>query len=254
MSYSTLMTASVHALSPIQAAAEYHKIGEGASSFEDVIALVPVDYHELLHKSLEGIMNTTDKHGHVRTTLSKWWANTAAGSLPPHLKSKVPEAQLTKGFSETADGAATRTSFIAKHVKFCADLLDDSIQAKKDELKFLDRCLTPKTQLLVLTSNKDGNLRLSGWKTDEHQSRIGLEALPDYIVYTLQIINITDARSLAAYLRDEKKKAIKKSVDMKKLAGPSKGKGKKSKGGKKKPSECPLLECTPYVPPPAHKA
>jgi hypothetical protein len=189
-----------------------------------------------------GYVSGADKLCHARATIAKWQAHKAAGSLPPHLKSKVPEVQLTKGYLETADGANARASFIKKHQEFCEGLLDDSIRAKKDEISFLERVLTPaaifdanapaikeftalllaKTKLPTLAADDKGNLTLTGWETNEHQVRLGREVLQDFVVYVLRIINIQESRFLVSASQNEKKKALQQAsvdVDMEDLTG-----------------------------------
>ncbi|KIJ06628.1 hypothetical protein PAXINDRAFT_91724 [Paxillus involutus ATCC 200175] len=215
---------------------------QSATSTDAVLALVPADYRELLRDSLLGYVSGADKLCHARATIAKWQAHKAAGSLPPHLKSKVPEVQLTKGYLETADGANARASFVKKHQEFCEGLLDDSIRAKKDEISFLERVLTPaaifdanapaikefttlllaKTKLPTLKADEQGNLQLTGWETNDHQVRLGREVLQDFVVYVLRIINIQESRFLASASQNEKKKALQQAsadVDMEDLTG-----------------------------------
>ncbi|KIJ14501.1 hypothetical protein PAXINDRAFT_12599 [Paxillus involutus ATCC 200175] len=180
----TLMTASIHTFSPLLATDGFRQTGtsndsrmahqhrlQSATSSKAVLALVPANYHELLRDSLMRY-----------ATISKWQAHKAAGSLPSHLKSKVPDVHLTKGYLETADSASTQSSFIKKHQQFCKDLLNDLIKAKKDKIMFLERVLTPqaiferdadtikkfteilvtKTKLPILKADDKGNLELNG--------------------------------------------------------------------------------------------
>ncbi|KIK73872.1 hypothetical protein PAXRUDRAFT_177277 [Paxillus rubicundulus Ve08.2h10] len=207
---------------------------QGATTLEGVLAFVPADFREVLRDPLQGIANIAEKLASTRATLSKWQAHKAAGTLPPHLKSKVPEVQLTKGYREAAEGAAVKASFIAKHQKFCSELLDDSLRAKKDEMLFLEKEVSPariyeqcaplikeafellnaKTKLPVLETDDEGNITLKGWTDNTLVQRNAQEVIHDCVIYGLRIVNISNNRNLSKALVAEKKKALHQAADV----------------------------------------
>ena len=120
---------------------------QGANSVNDVIAMVPQDYRHVLREPLLGVAQTAKKANASRATIAKWEQHQAAGTYPPHLKSKVPQIQLSKGFGETAEAKAAANALDQKFKTFLADSLAESLKAKRDELSFLRGALEPQNIL-----------------------------------------------------------------------------------------------------------
>ena len=84
----------------------YWLLYQGANSVNDVIAIVPQDYRHVFQKPLLGVAQTAKKANTSRATIAKWEQHQAAGIYLPHLKSKMPQIQLSKGFREIAEAKA----------------------------------------------------------------------------------------------------------------------------------------------------
>ncbi|KIJ57523.1 hypothetical protein HYDPIDRAFT_35022, partial [Hydnomerulius pinastri MD-312] len=189
--------------------ARQHRL-QGATSVDDLIALVPQDFRHVLRDALLGIAATATKLAATRTTLAKWEGHQVAGTYPPHLHQKAPAVQLTKGFGESAEGAAHKAKLDAAHKEFLNGSLSDSIRAKRDEVTFLEGALTPKviykdlsplvitrqkdimekTKLPVLEPGEDGEITLVRWEDNAGAQRLGMEVLEDCVVYALRIRSI----------------------------------------------------------------
>ncbi|KIJ60885.1 hypothetical protein HYDPIDRAFT_170027 [Hydnomerulius pinastri MD-312] len=245
MSFNT--THLLRALSPLHAGADArdedsdtrrlarHTRLQGATSVDDLVALVPADFRHVLREPLLGIAATATKLAATRTTLAKWEGHLVAGTYPPHLHQKAPAVQLTKGFGESADGAAHKAKLDAAHAAWLKGSLEDSIRAKRDEILFLERALTPevlfkdlspviaerqkdimeKTKLPVLEHNDEtGELVLVRWQDNDGAQRLGKEMLEDCTIFALRIRSIVDARDFTARSKRDGKKAVKEAADV----------------------------------------
>src|ERR1700677_4623951 len=121
-SSSTFSTAMLRAVSPLASATvsaysddrdtlrlSRHTMYQGATTVDDLVAMVPQDYRHVLRDPLMGIANTTTKLCSARATLARWNAHKTAGTFPPHIRVRAPEVQLSKDFGEDAAGAGHRT-------------------------------------------------------------------------------------------------------------------------------------------------
>ena len=78
-----------------------------------------------------------------RATIAKWKQHQTAKIYPPHLKSKVPQIQLSKEFREIVETKTVANTLDQKFKTFLANSLAKSLKAKQDELSFLRGALEP---------------------------------------------------------------------------------------------------------------
>ncbi|KAJ7712081.1 hypothetical protein DFH07DRAFT_940383 [Mycena maculata] len=208
---------------------------QGASTVEEVISMVPDDFRGVLREPLLGVASTATKLIGCRSTLQKWLQHQAAGTFPPHVRSKAPELQLTKEFGQQDAATESNSALTKLHTEYLAGTLTASIKAKSDEAAFLERALTPQALFdelkplieakadSVLALSKlpnvvrdpaSGELRVNGW-IDNHVLRtIAMHVLEDCVVYAFRVISITEASALRTELKFHKKKALHQQADV----------------------------------------
>jgi hypothetical protein len=87
------------------------------------IAMVPLDYHHVLHDALMGIAATATKLFSACTTVAQWLQHQAAGMLPPHLRLAMPEVQLMNEFPADPTHATHTAIMWVAHQKYQEALL-----------------------------------------------------------------------------------------------------------------------------------
>jgi hypothetical protein len=120
-----------------------HTLLQGASTVDELIAMISDDYRTVLAEPLKGISSLTAKLGNCRSTLQKWLQHQAAGTYPSHVRSKAPELQLTKEFGSEAAAVESISALTGIHLKYLQEALAASIKAKQDEVAHLEAALTP---------------------------------------------------------------------------------------------------------------
>jgi hypothetical protein len=216
------------------ARAARHAVLQAATSVDALVSMVPSDYQHVLRDALIGIAATATKLCAARTTVARWLQHQAAGTLPPHLRSAMPEVQLTKDFAADAAGAAHAATIRAAHQKYQEVVLANAILAKQDDIRFLEASLTPErlhasmlpavmkrrseilavTKLPILEKNEHGELVLSGWSENQSGERLGQQVAEDCVVYAFRVISIAGARDAVMATKISKKKDLAKSADV----------------------------------------
>ena len=89
--------------------ASHLRLVQGARSFEDLLATVPVRFREVVSPILRDIMDIADKAESSARQLRRLQADKAAGTLPPQIAGavKVPPLQLTQLFRENVSELVT---------------------------------------------------------------------------------------------------------------------------------------------------
>jgi hypothetical protein len=207
---------------------------QAATSVDALVSMVPSDYQHVLRDALIGIAATATKLFGARTTVARWLQHQAAGTLPPHLRSVMPEVQLTKDFAADAAGAAHAAVLRAAHQKYQETVLANAILAKQDDIRFLEASLTPErlhasmmpaiakrrneilavTKLPVLEKNDAGELVLTGWSENQSGERLAQQVAEDCVVYAFRVISIAEARDSVMATKISKKKDLAKSADV----------------------------------------
>src|SRR5882757_3607362 len=208
---------------------------QAATSVDALIAMVPQDYQHVLRDSLIGIAATATKLYAARATVARWLQHQAAGTLPPHLRSAMPEVQLTKDFAAEPAGAAHAAALRAAHQKYQETVLAHAVLAKQDDIRFLEASLTPEhlhasmlpavskrrseilavTKLPILEKNEaTGELVLTGWSENQSGERLAQQVAEDCVVYAFRVISIAGARDAVMATKISKKKDLAKSADV----------------------------------------
>jgi hypothetical protein len=232
-----------------------HTVLQGANSLEELIAMVPHDYREVMRPHLIKVAALATKRVAARSTLTKWEMHAAREpvTFPNHISTKVPEIQLTKEFSEEPDARATRKALDDAHTAYCVALLKSSILVKKQDVEHLDGLLEPGKLYAMMKSDIDlrvnvltkssripvfsdapakdgedvemGELKLVGWEDSPTQAELARSVRNDAVVYAFRAISIVEVHDLSLQHKLERKKAISKSADVEMAdatkAGPS---------------------------------
>ena len=214
-----------------------HTLYQGASTVEELVAMVPSDYRHVLRDPLLGIAATTTKLLAGRTTLTKWRAHQLASpkTYPSFIRAKAPEIQLTKEFGSSDEALLHKKNLLEAYAKFLDDSLQKCIQAKADDVKFLeasiklDRLFNELRPLvkqrgdeLVKSSmiptwkegSEKGELVLGDWVPNPVSIKIYREVEQDCAVFAHRIISIVEAREYAVKAKLEKKKTLASDADV----------------------------------------
>ena len=211
-----------------------HTLLQGASTVDELIAMISDDYRTVLAEPLKGIGSLAAKLGNCRTTLQKWKQHLAAGTYPSHVRSKAPELQLTKEFGSEAAAVESISALTQIHLKYLRDALLASIAAKENEVAHLEHALSPEalyktlqpfisnraTEVLArsklpnLVVDAKGELVLNGWLDNNAAKAIASIAFEDCVVYAFRVISITEASALRVELKFNKKKALQQQADV----------------------------------------
>ncbi|KAG7441771.1 uncharacterized protein BT62DRAFT_867876, partial [Guyanagaster necrorhizus] len=218
---------------------------QGARTVDALIDLVPGDFVEVLRTPLRGVASTANKLCSARTTLAKWEAHQKAGTMPSHLFRQAPEIQMTTEFGSSADGSAQRQALLDAHKAYLDGLLSSAIKAKRDDVLFLERALTPQELYSrlspvvidrgqrVLKDRMVANIKFSAdnkvegltWVQDTQKVQECKNLLADVVVYAFRVISIVEMTSYTASAKEDRKKALKKAADVEMAdatrAGPS---------------------------------
>jgi hypothetical protein len=207
---------------------------QAATTVDSLVAMVPQDYQHVLRDALVGIAATATKLYAARATVARWMQHQATGTLPPHLRSAMPEVQLTKDFAAEPAGAAHAAALRAAHQKYQETVLANAVLAKQDDIRFLEASLTPErlhasmlpavskrrseilavTKLPVLEKNEHGELVLTGWSENQSGERLAQQVAEDCVVYAFRVISIAGARDAVMATKISKKKDLAKSADV----------------------------------------
>ncbi|KAJ6596580.1 hypothetical protein B0H10DRAFT_2441864 [Mycena sp. CBHHK59/15] len=223
-----------------------HTLLQGASTMEELLALISDDYRHVLRGPLKGISDTTEKLLKTRATLAKWRQHQAAGTTPTHMRAKAPQVQLTKDFGMEPADVAHQAALLAVHSKYMQEALSESIRAKEEEANFLDMALKPHAlynELAPLVENRlkeilarsqlpvfetdlvTGELALTGWRPNESAQALARDVRSDCVVYAFRVISMTESHEMMAEAKINKKKAIAAHADIEMAdatrAGPS---------------------------------
>ena len=109
----------------------------GANTIEEVIAMIPLDYRDVLRDPLHGVAATVEKLCVARSTLTKWEKHKASGTYPTFVAAKPPTLVLSKEFSSSDSGADHQKAIADSHKEYLDLLLANAIKAKSDDVLFL---------------------------------------------------------------------------------------------------------------------
>ncbi|KAL1702230.1 hypothetical protein EV121DRAFT_271922 [Schizophyllum commune] len=210
---------------------------QGASSIEDVMAIIPTEYRQCLREPLHEVAHIAEKCCAAKTVLAKMTEHKQKGTMPQALAFRAPEVSLSGVFAESDQGSALKNAFFQKFVTtHKANMLDDAISMKSKEVDFLTAKLdlpnllakmkapidargaelleTQKIPIFV-KGEEDGELRLTGeWKTSPRIRKQLNEMQEDCTLYALRVVTIVDERESRSSQKLAKKKALAQSVDV----------------------------------------
>ena len=138
-----------------------------------------------------------------------------------------------RNIGEDAEGAAHRSALEKAHQAYLVTLFDNSIHAKDDDVKFLEKALDTqrlfdeispsvnarardilaKSKLPVFTTNHEGALVLSAWEENSVTLDLGKVFLADIPVYCFHMVSIVEARDYAVTAKVKAKKQLHETVD-----------------------------------------
>ena len=119
----------------------------GANSVEEVLAIVPQDYRQVVAARMWEIAGWTQKLHSCCSTLDKWKALQAEGKLPAFLQSKAPVVQVTKEYASQAEAATAAAKRQELHTAHLKEQLSEAIREKADEVAFLGKALQAENTL-----------------------------------------------------------------------------------------------------------
>ena len=211
----------------------------GASTVDEVIALIPSEYRDVLRAPLKGIQVTVEKLVAARTTLAKWEKHKASGTYPAFIASKPPSLVLSSVYNASEAGAAHHRSVEEAHKAYLDLLLTNAIKAKSDDVLFLNasvelsrlqRELLPlvtqvadslkaSAKLPVYREKMNANtgvvdLELVEWEDNPTVSALAKEMRSDVALYSHRVFHLTEQRSLTVVKKQFEKKRVKEDADV----------------------------------------
>ncbi len=212
---------------------------QATSSVEEVVALVPQDFREVLRAPLLEVAAKATKLQAARGALAKLQAHQAANTLPPQARAKAPVVQITKDFDGDEKAATHKAALLEAHKQYQLGLLAEMVKTKSDEVQFLELALTPdvlwtnmhpllnqrveilriQNKLPTFTEQEPVErgapkwLKLTGWEPSPALEQLYRTTLADCVVYAYRIISIVESRAYAQRLKAKGKEEIREAAD-----------------------------------------
>jgi hypothetical protein len=201
-----------------------------ASTFSEVLSVIPVTYREALRPGLRALSDMVAKRNNVYASLVKLQGHKANSTWPPPLLGvHLPRFELTKEFLAASPNAAA--SIQAAYDSFRTSSLDLAINMKSEELAWLNQTLAQDSVLPGLrkmvddryTEVKASHQQPISWGQDGaptgYTTSTVLKAEYDNVVSDLYILSskvilIEDAKATAARSKLKNKKALKADADV----------------------------------------
>ncbi|TFY51271.1 hypothetical protein EVJ58_g10656, partial [Rhodofomes roseus] len=208
-----------------------------ANSVDDVVALVPRDYRDQLRPLLLEAAGTQSKICTADQVLKRLEDHKSRGTLPQHLRSKVPPLQFSKEYAETEAGASARSAATAAHKLFVDTLLQNAIASKGDEARYLRESLLVEKVVTKTTSvvnarytalgqrgrvptfsrtvSDDGTVTttMTGFVENPINAQLHIQVLEDCASYIERVRLIVESRFEAEALKLAKKKEVVHAAD-----------------------------------------
>lgn len=213
-------------------------------SFDEVMALVPSDYHSTLLEPFRGVSSTAHKLCSARGTLQTWEHLKLQGKLPTSLHAKAPVMQLTKEFEGTSEGTSYRKKLADAHEAHLKAQFEVMLEAKHKEIESLFGMLSDQSlyealvplviartaelqargQVPDIRQDSQGNLTLKGWEDSPAIDAHGKAMRDDVVPFAKRIMALIDDKNQEAQRKAAKKKAVHQAADVEMAdatAGPS---------------------------------
>ena len=211
-----------------------------ANSVEEVLAIVPQDYRQVVAGRMWEIANWTGKLSSCNATLDKWLALQAQGKLPAFLQSKPPVVQATKEYASTQEAQKHLKTLSDAHAAHLKEQFSEAIKEKTDEVSFLGKALQventlkdlqplinahaaklrqvrrmPQTQpVLGPDGQPTGDIHVTQWVEDPVVTKVQAQVLTEVPLYAAQIRAIIEARQRAMQKKISKKKELQEDADV----------------------------------------
>ncbi|KAF8867456.1 hypothetical protein CPB84DRAFT_1859394 [Gymnopilus junonius] len=216
-----------------------HSALQGASSLEELIAMVPSDYRDVLRPFILDVAGLATKRVAVMETFAKWKAHQSASpkTYPSFILTKAPSVQLTKEFAGTDVGRSSMSALERKHGEYCDALLADALKAKESERELLDGLIDPQAmwtrvkapldarvevilasrrtlKVVSVVGGEPGEVEYAGWEVSSVAVRQSFEIREDAVAFAFRAISIVEGRHIAQRSKTDRKKEIAKSADV----------------------------------------
>jgi len=216
-----------------------HQALLAANSLAELVAMVPIDYREVLRPYLVAVSSNAEKRIRMKESLAKLldFKGRDPVQFPASITTKVHETQLTKEFASTEAGRQFATASRDAAHAYKVVLLDNDIAAKQANVAQLDSALSTsrflddvkndlknRYDVLKLTSKlpvfvaktggEEGELDLKEWKVSPTVQSGFVEILQDCVAFALRAIALVEAREIASHVKLVRKKELKESVDV----------------------------------------
>ena len=190
-----------------------------ANTIEEVVAMVPSDYRDVLRAPLHGVAKTVEKLCSARATLAKWEKQRASGTYPSFVAAKPPTLVLSKNFSSSDSAAAHQAAIANSHKEYMDLLLANAIKAKADDVQFLTAATDIKriqndilplveaqsselTKTNILPVYKEvaggeaGEVELLSWAPNPVVKALAIEMRMDIALFVFRVIFIIEQRHI----------------------------------------------------------
>lgn len=206
-----------------------------ANSVEDLVAMVPSDFRNVLRDPLHEVAALTGKLCSAREVLARLRQHQAAGTFPSNLRAKAPEVQVSKEFSSSPGNAELVKQRVAGHHEYLTAMLANAVRSRKDDVDFLEAALTPQqlikqlSPLVVQRTNEllarskqpvfgpldeEGEIVIQKWEENKTISDLGTNMLNDVLYYAFRIQRVVEMREQDKSSKIASKKAVAKQVDV----------------------------------------
>jgi len=207
-----------------------------ATSLTELLALVPVNFHETLQPYFRALQDTGERKVSVAASLAKLERHKANGTFPTAIQGlHIPVFQFNKPWLDSPMGEKPEASF-QKLVDQCrANALDLAIKLKTEEWDFFKAAVHPQEWLqdwhcavaevvkrmsklhqrpLIMPDN-NGSKCIDKWETDPTFARVIKDLYEDLVQFGIRILVLQEARGFATEAREAAKKKLKDTADVK---------------------------------------
>jgi hypothetical protein len=197
----------------------------GASSVEEVMAMVTNDYADVLRKPIYDVAKYVKHRLAAETAVEKLQKHIASSSYPSALTAKGPTLQLSGGFADSQEGRAFYASNEGSWKAYRDAQVAEWLRARKDEVQFYTKALKPEVffgDLKALLTDRYQELRAQRmlpvyapvegeteptitWEVDPSLKLRFDEVVADSVQFMYRVVSIFEQRD-----RMEKRKSVAK--------------------------------------------
>ncbi|THH07239.1 hypothetical protein EW146_g9381 [Bondarzewia mesenterica] len=207
-----------------------------ASSFDEVVSTLPLEYRERLRQPLAMLRAHVEQGSAAQASLDKLEQHKANGTWPPQLLGIKPaEFQFHKSFLDANGGEAVNAPINAQFYEYRNAVLNLAIDAKREEAQYFVTETTATKYLPGLRAVLDaafaeirerrqkpewirhpetGDLSFGKWELDPLVQIQYNRLLDDLPTYASHLIAISSLKEEAAAAKVKAKRELKKSADV----------------------------------------